>query len=100
MINKLTIKNFKAHRNTELDLKNLNVLSGINGVGKSSVFQSLLLLRQSFENNVLNTGLQLNKPHCDIGFISDALYQYGEDDIIQFIRNSSRGIMKGYTGSM
>jgi predicted ATPase len=84
MINKLTIKNFKAHLNTELDLKNLNILSGINGVGKSSVFQSLLLLRQSFENNVLNTGLQLNKPHCDIGFISDALYQYGEDDIIQF----------------
>ncbi len=88
MINKLTIKNFKAHRNTELDLKNLNILSGINGVGKSSVFQSLLLLRQSFENNVLNTGLQLNKPHCDIGFISDALYQYGEDDIIQFVLNS------------
>lgn len=88
MIKKLSIKNFKAHRNTELEFKNLNVLSGINGVGKSSVFQSLLLLRQSFENNVLNTGLQLNKPHCDIGFISDALYQYGEDDIIQFALNS------------
>ncbi|MBI5371276.1 MAG: DUF3696 domain-containing protein [Sphingobacteriales bacterium] len=88
MINKLSIRNFKAHRNTELEFKNLNILSGINGVGKSSIFQSLLLLRQSFENNVLNTGLQLNKPHCDIGFISDALYQYGEDDIIQFALSS------------
>ena len=75
MISKLTIKNFKIHFNTELELKNLNILTGINGVGKSSVFQSLLLLRQSHEANVLQTGLQLNKPHCDIGFISDAIYQ-------------------------
>lgn len=84
MINKLTIKNFKIHSNTELNLKNLNILSGINGVGKSSVLQSLLLLRQSYENNVLQSGLQLNKPHCDIGFISDATYQYGETDVIEF----------------
>lgn len=84
MISKLTIKNFKIHSNTELELKNLNILTGINGVGKSSVFQSLLLLRQSHEGNVLQTGLQLNKPHCDIGFISDATYQYGETDVIEF----------------
>ena len=84
MINKLTIKNFKIHSNTELKLKNLNILTGINGVGKSSVIQSLLLLRQSHENNVLKTGLQLNKPLCDIGFISDATYQYGESDVIEF----------------
>lgn len=88
MIKNLTLRNFKAHLNTELELKNLNILSGINGVGKSSVFQALLLLRQSYLNNVLNTGLQLNKPLCDIGFISDALYQYGEDDIIKFIIDS------------
>lgn len=84
MINKLTIKNFKIHSKTELKLKNLNILTGINGVGKSSVIQSLLLLRQSHENNVLKTGLQLNKPLCDIGFISDATYQYGETDVIEF----------------
>lgn len=84
MISKLTIKNFKIHSNTELELKNLNILTGINGVGKSSVFQSLLLLRQSHEGNVLQTGLQLNKPYCDIGFISDATYQYGETDEIEF----------------
>lgn len=84
MISKLTIKNFKIHSNTELELKNLNILIGINGVGKSSVFQSLLLLRQSHENNVLQTGLRLNNPYCDIGFISDAIYQYSETDEIEF----------------
>jgi predicted ATPase len=84
MIRKLTIKNFKIHSNTELELSNLNILTGINGVGKSSVFQSLLLLRQSYEANVLSSGLQLNKPYCDIGFISDAIYQGGETDEIEF----------------
>jgi len=84
MIQNLTIKNFKAHSNTMLELKNLNILSGINGVGKSSVFQALLLLRQSQENNVLQNGLQLNKPHCFIGNIEDAIYQYAEDDTIEF----------------
>ncbi len=85
MLTKITINNFKAHHHTTIKLKNLNILTGLNGVGKSSVFQSLLLLRQSFENNnVLKTGLQLNKPLCDIGFINDALYQYSEEDSIEF----------------
>lgn len=84
MIDQLAIKNYKAHSNTVLNLSNLNILSGINGVGKSSVFQSLLLLRQSFEKRVLNDGLDLNKPHCEIGTFADALYQYAEEDILSF----------------
>ncbi|WP_130855592.1 AAA family ATPase [Olivibacter jilunii] len=90
MLSEIFIKNFKAHSNTRLELRNLNILTGINGVGKSSVFQSLLLLRQSFENNVLTAGLQLNKPLCDIGFIGDALYQYADDDIIGFTLTSDK----------
>ena len=84
MIKNLTIRNFKAHFDTSLDLNNLNILSGINGVGKSSVFQSLLLLKQSHENNVLQRGLQLNKPYCYIGDIADAIYQYAPNDTIEF----------------
>lgn len=84
MIQLLNIKNFKAHSNTTLELNNLNILTGINGVGKSSVFQALLLLRQSHENNVLQDGLKLNKPHCYIGNFEDAIYQYAENDTIEF----------------
>jgi predicted ATPase len=95
MIKRIILKNFKIHAHIELNLSNLNILTGINGVGKSTVFQSLLLLRQSFENNVLNTGLSLNKPHCDIGFVSDALYQYAEQDIIEFsILSDENGLQK------
>lgn len=85
MIQNLTIKNFKAHSNTTLELKNLNILTGINGVGKSSVFQALLLLRQSHQNNFLQKGLQLNKPLCYIGNYEDAIYQYADNDTIEFL---------------
>ncbi len=46
MITALNIKNFKSHSQTHLDLSCLNILSGLNGTGKSSIFQALLLLRQ------------------------------------------------------
>lgn len=84
MISKLTIRNYKSHLNTEIYLGNLTVLTGINGVGKSSVFQALLLLRQSFEKKTLDTGLDLNKPLCEIGTFADAVYQYAESDVISF----------------
>lgn len=48
MITKLKIANFKSHRNTKLNASNLTVLTGVNSSGKTSVLQSLLLLRQSF----------------------------------------------------
>lgn len=85
MITHLHIKNFKSHGNTALSLSNLNILTGQNGVGKSSVFQSLLLLRQSFLKNRLSEGIDLNKPLCDIGRAEDALYQYAPgEEIIEF----------------
>ncbi|MDR1023283.1 MAG: AAA family ATPase [Prevotellaceae bacterium] len=62
MIIKLKIANFKSHKNTELNTGNLTVLTGINSSGKSSVLQSLLLLRQSFKKGRLSEGLDLNEP--------------------------------------
>jgi len=57
MITHTTIKNFKSHRETSLSLSCLNILTGLNGVGKSSVFQALLLLRQSYLKNRLHEGI-------------------------------------------
>jgi predicted ATPase len=47
MITRLYIDGFKSLRNIELHPGKLNVLVGSNGSGKSSVLQTLLLLRQS-----------------------------------------------------
>ena len=59
MIKKLTIENFKILLKNEFELKNLNILTGINGMGKSSLVQSLLLLRQSFINDKINELMSL-----------------------------------------
>lgn len=74
MITYFEISNFKAHSDTKVQLGNLTLLCGGNGVGKSSFIQALLVLRQSYLKNQLKEGLDLNKPLCDIGFAVDALY--------------------------
>ncbi|MDR0321287.1 MAG: DUF3696 domain-containing protein [Treponema sp.] len=97
MINELHIKNFKSHADTLLSLKPLTVLTGLNGSGKSSVIQSLLLLRQSFKKQRLiatdkevnfpllsNQALVLNDSLCSIGIGKDAIYQSSKDDFLQF----------------
>jgi predicted ATPase len=86
MITKLKIANFKSHKNTELNTGNLTLLTGVNSSGKSSVLQSLLLLRQSYKKGRLNSGLDLNEPLCEIGFGEDALFQHAADNhIISFL---------------
>ena len=54
MISRLKINNFKSHKDTEISLGNLTVLTGVNGCGKTSLIQALLLLRQSFLKNRLS----------------------------------------------
>ena len=50
MIKKLRLRNFKAFEDTgSLDLKPITVLAGPNSGGKSSILQSLLLLKQTLE---------------------------------------------------
>lgn len=84
MITQLNISNFKSHKDTGISLGRLTVLTGVNGCGKTSLVQSLLLLRQSFLKNRLAQGLDLNQPLCSIGIAHDALYRLADDDIISF----------------
>ena len=51
MIRELNIKNLKSHKDTTIKVGNLTLLCGMNGVGKSTEIQSLLLLRQTFLKN-------------------------------------------------
>lgn len=46
MIQKLTINNFKCFSSQSINFGPLTVLAGMNGVGKSTVIQSLLIIRQ------------------------------------------------------
>lgn len=49
-INKVLIRNFKCHKDLEVDLKNLNVLTGGNATGKSSVLQGILLAHRAWKD--------------------------------------------------
>ncbi len=49
-IEKILLKNFKCHNHFEMELKRLNILTGSNAAGKSSLVQSILLAFKSWEN--------------------------------------------------
>jgi predicted ATPase len=85
MLQKIGLKNFKRFLNQDLYLSNLNLLSGLNGMGKSSVIQSLLLLRQSHQQSLLKSvGLALNGDLVQIGTAQDALHSEAQQDTIGF----------------
>lgn len=92
MIERLRIKNFKSHKDTNLLLRPLTVLTGLNGSGKTSFIQSLLLLRQTFLKNRLFSGLDLNSPLCSIGVAHDALYALADDSKISFEIDTDNGV--------
>jgi len=55
MIKQIRLKNFKCFVDEPFELAPLTLFTGINGMGKSSVIQSLLLLKQSYANTYLQT---------------------------------------------
>ncbi|MFG2984433.1 DUF3696 domain-containing protein [Streptomyces sp. NPDC048258] len=53
MIEQLSLTNFKAFRSAEIRLAPVTLLTGLNSSGKSTVLQSLALLRQSYDSGTL-----------------------------------------------
>ncbi len=85
MLTSLTLKNFKPFENQSFSLKPLTLLSGLNSSGKSSLLQSLLLLRQSYQQDLLkDIGLALNGDLVCIGTAQDALFERAKEDLISF----------------
>ncbi len=83
MITKLYLRNFKCFEEQEFPMAPLTLLTGINGMGKSSVIQALLLLRQSWEiqeglngfDDINLEKLYLNGIYTNIGNINDIIYR-------------------------
>lgn len=86
MINYMQIENFKSLRRIALPLQGLNLFFGMNGMGKSSVIQSLLLLRQSFwENQKSNLDyLYTNGDLIRLGTGRDIFCQGATEDRMRF----------------
>lgn len=85
MLEFLQINRFKTLLNSSFPLANLNLFSGLNGMGKSSVIQVLLLLRQSYERNVLShRGLLLRGDYVNLGVGQDVLSCEAEVNSMEF----------------
>ena len=82
MINRIIVENFKSLKRIDLNVNNLNLLMGLNGMGKSSFLQVLLLLMQSDE--LEKRIVDLNGELVQIGQGKDALYQFAEGKSIAF----------------
>ena len=61
MLTRLELSNFKCFANLELDFAPITLLCGLNGMGKSSAMQALLVLRQSYEQRVLREGTRIGR---------------------------------------
>lgn len=85
MLNQFKVSNFKCFEDLDLDCASLNLLCGLNGMGKSSVIQALLVLRQSFQTGHLQQGrLVLGGALVDLGTGSDVLFEDADDEVIGF----------------
>ncbi len=84
MIGSIHLRNFKCFRTLDLRLAPITLLAGLNGMGKSSVIQSILLLHQSFESGDLAAGrLLLGGDFADLGSGVDVLYEDADEDMIE-----------------
>ena len=86
MLEFIRIQRFKSLMDASFALGTLNLFSGLNGMGKSSIIQTLLLLRQSFEKNTLfSKGLLLKGEYVNLGTGQDILSEHADIEIFDFI---------------
>ena len=82
MLTKLQFRNYKCLDNQAFAFKCINVFTGYNGRGKSSVIQAILMLAQSIDKSNVNS---LDRLH-----LNGALVNLGDmDEILTDINDSS-----------
>ena len=76
----VTIKSFEVYNfksieySDEISFPKLTILIGSNSSGKSSIFQSLLLMKQTFEAGKPSIPLVLNGPYIKLGEFEDFIH--------------------------
>lgn len=78
MLSNIKLKNFKCFEQLNLRCAPLTLLCGLNGMGKSSVFQALLTARASAGSSSLDT------KEADLGTPRDVIYEGAETDHVSF----------------
>ena len=87
MISNISIQNFKAfHKMTDVKVGAFTLLTGINGRGKSTFLQMLLLLSQSIRNSEKHTPMNLitNGDWVQLGNFKELINVYSTESQIRF----------------
>lgn len=87
MLERIRMENFKCFEDQEVCFKNLTVVAGQNGAGKSSIIQSLLVLRQTYLQGSFDR-LRLNGPLTRLGRGRDVLHEEASATYIAFTLQS------------
>lgn len=83
MLCRWTLGNFKSfYENEPLVLAPLTLLCGANSSGKSSLLQSMLLIKQTLEHSPIERVIALNGPLVQLGTFSDILNDRAMDNDI------------------
>ena len=81
MLTKISLTQFKCFESLDLECSRLNLLCGLNGTGKSTVLQALMLLRHSYATGALGSHdkLLLSTEHMKLGTARDVLRDSARD---------------------
>lgn len=80
----MRLRNFKCFSDSgEIPLAGMTVIFGRNNTGKSSILQSLLVLRQTLESPERGPRLDLSGPHYSAGSYSDIVHQHKVSQKVQ-----------------
>lgn len=87
MIKKIQVKNFKCFENQSVECRELNLFTGVNGMGKSTLIQTLLMFRQTYERkgSLQDENMLLNGHYVSLGTIKDISYWYKKDSDIEIV---------------
>ena len=85
MLTNITLENFKAFQKLDnLKVKPITILCGTNSCGKSSILQSILLLKQTLESKNPNQNLLLNGRFVKLGYFEDVIFRKKTKNNISF----------------
>lgn len=76
MLKKIYLENFKSFQKLDdLDLKPITIICGTNSCGKSSILQSVMTMKQTFESQMDNQSILLNGKYAHLGSYRNIVFE-------------------------